>query len=49
MSEETRALLSRILYLSNIDHCEDYKDLIRALEKIHDAISEAHPDIEEDN
>ncbi len=47
MTPEVEGLLSYILKMSNIDHCEDYKDLIRAMEKINESIKEKFPNIEE--
>lgn len=40
-------LLGKILYLSNVDHCEDSDDLQNHLRKIEKLIQTEIPDLEE--
>lgn len=41
-------LFSKILYLSNLDHCQDSDDLQNNLEKIYDLITKEKPEIKEE-
>lgn len=41
-------LLNKILYKSNLDHCQSADDMQNALEEINDLIKENHPNLKED-